>query len=169
MGATEAFSRDIYTVFGDLDEANFIEDLALGFRAFLLKKVSYLYEATIDYRVHNTNSSTAKNLSRAPHDIKKQFDKWYPAHDILFNQYYTDLNTAYNKGFVNQEEYENIKFKLAKLKNKNKVSYELDLYWLRSLQDANFIQLFFSALKAGLPLKFIIWRFIKRIKSGYNL
>jgi hypothetical protein len=70
---------------------------------------------------------------------------------------------------VNQEEYEKIKFKLGKLKNRNKVSYDLDLYWLRSLQDANFIQLFFSGLKAGLPLKFIIWRFIKRIKSGYNL
>jgi glycosyltransferase involved in cell wall biosynthesis len=167
-GATEAFSRDLFTIFGNLDEANFIEDRALAFRGFLLKKVSYLYEATIDYRVHYTNASRAKNLHEN-HVLKRQFDKWYPSTDMLYNQFLIDLNTAYNKGFVNEEEYENIKFKLIKLKNKNKVSYELDLYWLRCLQNANFIKLFFNGLKAGLPLKFIIWRFIKRIKSGYNL
>lgn len=55
LGATNAFRRDIFEVFGPLDPEIVFEDRVLPFRAAMLGKVSYIDATLVHYRQHDAN------------------------------------------------------------------------------------------------------------------
>jgi glycosyltransferase involved in cell wall biosynthesis len=168
LGATVAFSKEVFQVFGNLGEDNFIEDNVLAFRGFLLKAVSYLNEPTVRYRVHSANLSSARPAVEDKDYIKRRFDKWYPAKEKMYGQFLRDLKTARDKQLVTSVEFTQMEKIILGLIDQNALSYQLDLYWLKSLKQANILSLSYNAVKAGLPLKFIAWRILKRIRAGIS-
>jgi glycosyltransferase involved in cell wall biosynthesis len=165
LGATVAFSKDLFHVFGNLGADNFIEDNVLAFRGFLLKSVSYLNEPTVYYRVHSANLSSSQSHQDNTY-LKKRFDKWYPAKEKMYGQFLRDLKTARDKQLVTSAEFIQMERIIYGLIDQNALSYQLDLYWLKSLEQANILSLSYNAVKAGLSLKFIAWRILKRIRAG---
>lgn len=167
-GATEAFSKELFKTFGNLNEDNFIEDAALAFRGFLLNKVAYLNEFTIQYRIHGSNLSQGIFLKKDKGNLKKHFAKWYPAIDKLYNQHLTDLEIAYTKELVNEGKYLRLKNIINNKKIQNSLSYQLDLYWLSGLEGKNIIKLVIESVYYKLPLSFIGLRLFKKVKTLVN-
>lgn len=72
IGATEAWDKVLFEVFGDLNESLVHEDHALTFRAALLqKKIAFLDEPLVRYRQHTGVSSSYGSWYITPSDRKK--------------------------------------------------------------------------------------------------
>jgi len=57
LGATMAFTKDLFERFGTLPDKTVFEDRVLGFRAILAGKVLYVSQPLVRYRIHDTNVS----------------------------------------------------------------------------------------------------------------
>ncbi len=79
IGATAAWRRDLFTKYGPLPETRAYEDLVLGFRAALERRVSFLPEPVVHYRV-GTGIST-RNLEGT--DITQRRDHLQRWRDVL--------------------------------------------------------------------------------------
>jgi len=58
IGATAAIHSDIHRIFGPITDSNVYEDLIMGFRASLLRRIAYINEPLIKYRLGIGISST---------------------------------------------------------------------------------------------------------------
>jgi FkbM family methyltransferase len=61
LGASHAFTRDLFTCFGPLDAHAVFEDRILMFRAHLIGTIVYTPEVLVDYRIHDSNLSGKAN------------------------------------------------------------------------------------------------------------
>lgn len=61
LGASHAFTRDLFTHFGPLDSHAVFEDRILMFRAHLIGSITYTPEVLVDYRIHGSNLSGRAN------------------------------------------------------------------------------------------------------------
>jgi hypothetical protein len=57
IGATHAWSRKTFDVFGDIVQLNTFEDLAINYRSFLLDGIAYIDKPLVNYRVGNGMST----------------------------------------------------------------------------------------------------------------
>ncbi|GFE58639.1 glycosyltransferase [Geobacter sp. AOG1] len=55
IGATHAWRRDVFDIFGPLNEDIMFEDNAISFRSYLLGAILYTNEILVKYRVHKDN------------------------------------------------------------------------------------------------------------------
>lgn len=72
IGATAAWRRELFTKYGPLPETTAYEDLVLGFRAALERRVSFLPEPVVHYRI-GTGIST-RDAERQDSDAKRLAD-----------------------------------------------------------------------------------------------
>lgn len=90
-GASRIMTRKIVDFFGPLNPDCPTEDSTFTFRSFLLGGLAYSYEHLVNYRIHGENTSLGatylKRIKPGP----------------IYNQYLTDLQTAYEKGLVSEE------------------------------------------------------------------
>lgn len=71
IGATAAWSRELFTRYGDLPRSPY-EDLVLGFRATLTQRIQYVPEELMAYRV-GVGQSVSKKSSRAKYFHQKRY------------------------------------------------------------------------------------------------
>jgi hypothetical protein len=82
FGATQAFHRDLFRVFGPLLPGRSCEDAPLGMRALALDGVTYLEEVLVQYRRHEDNlngfiddaTSPAKTIQAQARRLRNRVD-----------------------------------------------------------------------------------------------
>ena len=67
LGATGAYSRELFTKYGYFEDKNLIEDLVLGFRAALENRIYFIPEELIYYRT-TTGITSKSNLSKSTYN-----------------------------------------------------------------------------------------------------
>lgn len=97
-GATLAYRRDIFTVFGSLPDDVMNEDWMIPFRAALLTGALYLDEPLVKYRIHDRNLTYDARLTAASYDAWRkirieQIGNWMRNYDNLL----TTLRTYEHK------------------------------------------------------------------------
>ena len=90
LGATVAFTPDLFTKFGPLPEATVFEDRTLGFRALLAGKVIYLSDPLVRYRLHSSNVS-GPNIYSDP----ARWNRFCRGHQTLYASFRADYLTIY--------------------------------------------------------------------------
>ena len=93
LGPTKIFHRQLYDVFGTLNDDCQTEDSTLTFRALLLNGIGRISTVCVLYRWHENNLSAHDSL----------MTKINPT--LIYRQYKSDLTTAYRKGFISQMQY----------------------------------------------------------------
>lgn len=90
MGSSHAWHRDVFNVFGPLNEEGIFEDVVISFRSALLGEVRYIHEPLILYRQHSDNlynRNLRTNLSNL-YDARKRV---LPGYIIAFQNRLQDL------------------------------------------------------------------------------
>ena len=64
LGATGAYSRELFTKYGYFEDKNLIEDLVLGFRAALENRINFVDKELVRYRT-TTGLTSKYNLSKS--------------------------------------------------------------------------------------------------------
>lgn len=86
LGATMAFTRDLYTQFGALDDETVFEDRVFGFRAILAGQVIYLDEPLVRYRMHAENVSGPNIYTDAA-----KWERFCRGHQALYKSFREDF------------------------------------------------------------------------------
>ncbi|MDP2452527.1 MULTISPECIES: glycosyltransferase [unclassified Kaistella] len=104
-GCTRTFTRELINAFPLLNSSCPTEDTPLLFRAFLLnKKVAFLDEIMVKYRIHGNNVSSPENIVLM-------------SINAIFAQYRRDLNFALKQNYISNKEYLALKKGLKIRKN----------------------------------------------------
>lgn len=104
-GCTRTFTRELINAFPPLHPSCSTEDTPLLFRAFLLnKKVAFLDEIMVKYRIHGNNASSPENIVLM-------------SINAIFAQYRRDLNFALKQNYISNKEYLALKKGLKIRKN----------------------------------------------------
>ena len=104
-GCTRSFAKSVIDAFPPLDANCPTEDTPLLFRAFLInRKVGFLEEIMVKYRIHGDNISSPVNIRKMNVNA-------------IFAQYDRDLKHALQKKFISKEEFRNLKKVLKDRKN----------------------------------------------------
>lgn len=101
-GAARIIDRQLLDIFGMLNNDCQTEDSTTNFRALLTKGLGYVSTPLVNYRVDGNNVSIGSSI----------LNKFDPSK--IYDQYYSDLSTAYEKAWVNSTDYTQIKKKLDK-------------------------------------------------------
>ena len=109
LGATHAFSRELFNVFGPLNTDVSFEDKVIGFRSLLHGSFAYVPRKLVRYRMHDNNlcgrnvSSRASRYERVRQKIAIAAAKnhhWTP----VLNNYRADLNRFASRGGLTRDE-----------------------------------------------------------------
>lgn len=98
-GATAAYRRVLFDLFGEMLKGDHGEDNCFWFRGLLLGKVKYLPEKMVKWRSHETNLSNWSSEQDCPESRCKHL-KWLKRHNFI-PQYSKDIETAVEKGVIN--------------------------------------------------------------------
>lgn len=112
-GCTRTFTKELINAFPPLASSCPTEDTPLLFRAFLLnKKVAFLDEIMVKYRIHGKNISSPENIVLI-------------SINAIFAQYARDLKFARAQNYICTQEYLDIKKVLINRKNYrlNRISF----------------------------------------------
>jgi glycosyltransferase involved in cell wall biosynthesis len=83
LGASHAWNRRVFEIFGPLPAGVDLEDWVIPFRSGLIGKIVYVNEVLVDYRVHGSNMSFV--------DIWSGSHRWYADKLIQVEKYITTL------------------------------------------------------------------------------
>lgn len=86
LGASMAFTKDLFSRFGPLPPGTLFEDRVLGFRAILTGKVCYLREPLVRYRIHDGNVSGSNIYADAA-----RWERFCRGHRTLFAAFRHDF------------------------------------------------------------------------------
>jgi len=107
LGATHAFSRETFNVFGELSKVLLAEDHAIPYRASILGSIKFINEIQVLYRRHE------KNLSSS--DFTKKNRQMEHANKILTSsQALKDLEIAVKKNILKNSQIKKLKEKCLK-------------------------------------------------------
>lgn len=101
-GAARIIDRELLNIFGMLNDDCQTEDSTTNLRAILCGGLGYVSTPLVNYRVDDNNVSMGSSI----------LNNFNP--NKIYNQYIRDLNTAYEKGFIDSAEYVQIKRKIDK-------------------------------------------------------
>lgn len=93
IGSTQAWHRDIFGKFGDMDEAVIHEDMVVPFRAALLGDVAYVDEPLVSYRVHDNNMHLESRFS-SRHEFQEHFRCFVRDYEAVCLTRLRDLDVA---------------------------------------------------------------------------
>ncbi len=92
IGASHAFSRQLFTRFGSLKEPVMFEDRALSFRALLMGKIIQIHKPLVKYRRHNRNLIHYKpGIRPRAVELKKQHTREITESVRVIESYIHDL------------------------------------------------------------------------------
>lgn len=99
LGATQAFTRDLYEIFGPINKDMVVEDRVIAMRALMRNGIQYVDEGLVDYRRHKYNfwpdhldALQAKSIIRR--ELKNKKD--------TFNQVATDIACLKKQNIISQ-------------------------------------------------------------------
>ncbi|WP_417463152.1 glycosyltransferase [Kordiimonas sp.] len=116
LGATVAFTPDLFTKFGPLPEAAAFEDRTLGFRAILAGQVIYLPDPLVRYRLHSANLS-GPNIYSDP----ARWSRFCRGHQTLYASFRADYLTIYPDGGADARVLPEIERRQAQLRSREKL------------------------------------------------
>jgi glycosyltransferase involved in cell wall biosynthesis len=110
FGCANAFSRQLFKVFGTLPEEVIHEDNSLAFRSVLAGQVLYINQPLVKYRVHGGNvfirtrgrSADLKSLERQEERVHRDFRN----RETMYKSFMLDLQKARALGLVADAEFE---------------------------------------------------------------
>ncbi len=108
FGCAHAFSRRLFTDFGNLPENVIHEDNALAFRSVLAGQVLYVNQALVKYRVHANNVYTRtleggrdlRSLERQEERVRRDFRN----RETMYDGFLLDLEKARLRGLIGAAE-----------------------------------------------------------------
>ena len=109
LGCTEAWTPEVFDVFGPLGNAVVHEDNAVSLRAWLLNKIVFLDAPLVKYRTHHKN--IAYRVQVVPRSIShfSKRETTYSAKQVValahLRQHTIDLRTALSQSLVSNDEY----------------------------------------------------------------
>ncbi|NBR14544.1 MAG: glycosyltransferase [Crocinitomicaceae bacterium] len=103
-GPSRIVSKQVFNFFPPLNSNCPTEDSTYLFRSFLIGKVGLLANKGVKYRVHGNNMSSAAGLKKMNVNA-------------IIQQYYFDLNFAFQNGKLNKSLYYRIKIKIKQIDN----------------------------------------------------
>lgn len=154
-GASRIIKRELIAKFGYLNNNCQTEDSVLNFRAFLTYGLGYCSIPTVNYRIHGSNISSAKNL----------LTKFDP--NLIFEQNKHDLDIALESQYIDNKTYQIIYKYIVRYNNKEvavRTLYKANTLMSRM---SSYLMMLFSgkySLKTKLSLFLIIlrWKFQKK-------
>jgi hypothetical protein len=123
QGATHAWARRIFDVFGDLLPDTVCEDRVIPLRSFFLGGTSYVEECLVKYRVHGENISHHYKVHED--DLIARTVEIHKRNLNIFENYLKDLSVAKDHGLLSGEEYRRIdsQIRSSKLIITNKIAF----------------------------------------------
>jgi glycosyltransferase involved in cell wall biosynthesis len=122
FGCAHAFSRKLYSVFGNLPDEVIHEDNALGFRSVLAGQLLFINEPLVKYRIHGNNVFIRAQKRRADlKSLERQEDRVrraYRYREIMYRAFQSDLKTARDCALVNNTEFEAMTKEAARLEER---------------------------------------------------
>lgn len=104
VGASHAFRRDSFHVFGSLPNNVIAEDQAIFFRSALLGASVYVPEKVVKYRLHATNITSVTHLDNAS-EFRQRRVSIIRMNEITLASFAKDLLTAREKGLISAARY----------------------------------------------------------------
>ena len=159
-GCTNAWTRDVFEVFGELDSQVVFEDKVIAFRSKILGNVSFLNEPTIRYRVLPKSLSHFSTRGMGKETMANMNGFYRRLGDVLSN-FQRDLTTAHEKKLIDGERY------LALREIFAREFQRTDIY--RRLLESNFLTRLRITTQSGNPfpvsqrLKFLLVAFFPGI------
>jgi glycosyltransferase involved in cell wall biosynthesis len=110
FGCAHAFSRKLYTTFGDLPDEVIHEDNSVGFRSAVAGQFLFINVPLVKYRVHGTNiyiaarkrSTDLKHLQREEDRVRGGFRN----RETMYRTFLLDLEKARQQQLISKEDFE---------------------------------------------------------------
>jgi glycosyltransferase involved in cell wall biosynthesis len=110
FGCTNAFSRQLFKVFGNLPDEVIHEDNSLAFRSVLAGQMVYVNRPLVKYRVHGGNvfirarnrAADLKGLAQQEDRLRRDFRN----RETMYRTFLLDLRKAKGLGLVEEVEFE---------------------------------------------------------------
>jgi Glycosyltransferases, probably involved in cell wall biogenesis len=122
FGCAHAFSRKLYSVFGNLPDEVIHEDNALGFRSVLAGQLLFINEPLVKYRIHGNNVYIRTQKARTDmKSLERQEDRVrraYRYREIMYRGFQSDLKTARDRALVGNTEFEEMTKEAARLEQR---------------------------------------------------
>ena len=110
FGCAHAFSRKLYTIFGDLPDEVIHEDNSIGFRSAVAGQFLFINVPLVKYRVHGNNiyigarkaSTDLRHLQREEDRVRGRFRN----RETMYRTFLLDLEKARQQQLISREEFE---------------------------------------------------------------
>lgn len=109
LGATLAFDRRVFDVFGPLPAKNIYEDVVVPYRAALFGEVTFVDQDLVLYREHTANVYLADPFKVTTEGVRQTLLRQAPAKQHIFLTRITDLKTAQKTWPSRTEEFARLK------------------------------------------------------------
>ncbi len=120
-GCAHAFSRRLFSIFGNLPEEVIHEDNAIGFRSVLGGQLVLINEPLVKYRIHGNNvyipdrkGADLKSLER----LEERIRNGYRYRATMYRGFQADLKTARERALVGDVEFEQMTEEAARLQKR---------------------------------------------------
>jgi glycosyltransferase involved in cell wall biosynthesis len=112
-GCSQAWARDIFTLFGPMQAGSFQEDIAIPFRASLGGKILYVEEPLVRYRRHAGGMWSGIAHKRSTEEARQWFRRWARNLVFLNRGFRRDVATARGSGLLTSAEAASLSRSLA--------------------------------------------------------
>jgi glycosyltransferase involved in cell wall biosynthesis len=110
FGCAHAYSRQLFSVFGNLPEEVIHEDNALVFRSILAGRIVYIDQALVKYRLHGNNVFITSRKPSADLKIiqgqEARLRRGFKNRETMYAVFLMDLETARARGLIGQTEFQ---------------------------------------------------------------
>ncbi len=122
-GCTHAWTKDIFEIFGPINEHIVHEDIIIPLRALLIGKIAFISEDLVDYRL--TKGSITRKLYANSRERIDKMRKYCYGRVAVFEQFEKDVIVARSKGLTNIEKLEWLCGEVNKAKKYALLQHEL--------------------------------------------
>lgn len=144
-GCAHAWTKDIFEIFGPIDEKINHEDVIIPLRALLIGSITFIPLDLVDYRI-TPGSITRKTYNSAAERIKKMREYW-GGRVAIFDQFKKDLQHVSTSATIQQEDIAWISEKVSEGER-----YATLVHHLYSIRTAERLRLLFRP-SLNLPLR----------------
>jgi glycosyltransferase involved in cell wall biosynthesis len=133
VGCTEAWSSELFKLFGPLNDDVWSEDTAVSLRAWLLNGIQYVPEKLVKYRQHNNNVSNSippESIHlRDVEELERKSEIRLKRTIALLSMNQRDIHKAYSQGMLTFGEFTKLKYSISQRNQQLQFKYE---WWRKS-------------------------------------
>jgi glycosyltransferase involved in cell wall biosynthesis len=120
FGCAHAFSRKLYTIFGDLPDEVIHEDNSIGFRSAVAGQFLFINVPLVKYRVHGANVYiAARKRSTDLNHLQREEDRvrgGFRNRETMYRTFLLDLEKAREQKLISKEEFEECSKEAARMR-----------------------------------------------------